>query len=104
MKILRTPGEISNYIQKSIVRFYKSRTLFPFLGAGFTKGLSARKGLVPDGQTTGILMKNLIAQQMGGMSPQLESLNDFDKIAGYFLQSSSKRCNCRFHCRTFYTC
>jgi hypothetical protein len=90
MKILKTPEEITNYIQNNIVRYYKTRSLFPFLGAGFTKGLSSRKGQVPDGTKTGNLMKDLIAERLGGMTPQLENLKDFDKIAGFFYKTVAK--------------
>lgn len=87
MKIIKTEAGLTEYIQQNIARYYRSKTLIPFIGAGFTKGCKSRKGKVPDGSQCSDQMKSMIISQLADddtAKVETAKLTDFDIIANYF--------------------
>jgi hypothetical protein len=90
MRIILDDSELLSYIEKNIVSYYKRNSLFPFLGAGFTKGSKSKRGSIPNGSETKAQMKSLILSVSPELRQELDTVEDFDKVANLFYKLVSK--------------
>lgn len=84
MKIIKGEDAIKNYIQTHLLPLYKSQTLVPFLGAGFTKGEKSNRYSVLNAEETKAHMVRMTHMHCNELS--IEELNslDFQKVSNYF--------------------
>lgn len=88
MKIYKYNKENTSDLQKEFIKYFNKGNFVPIIGSGFTKGLSAKRGLVP----TAYDLKNKLIELMtkvSGFEQAGEEFKDFklSQVSEYFWQA-----------------
>lgn len=75
--------------QELLISNYRSSTLIPFLGAGFTKDMRCKRGKTPDGNELKKILKDILARHNPEEASEIEEIDDLRSIFSLFENSES---------------